>query len=206
LMILGILKQSMSWDSLFGPTKNHIECTHYVSLSLYIIYYIYKYNSIVPVDIYIAFNSQPAWILLNRSLNLCDIRLAQLRNNYARKLEVGISQGLPVLIENVPEARKINRWLMLVAGRDIWWYLWQNQKGLVDGRQFFLEPQMHPNTETMGTTHGFKWRFSQQNQAIDRSMICCRCWTPCWSPFYKRPSSKLATWSWALDIDVCFSE
>ena len=26
------------------------------------------------------------------------------RNNYARKLEVGISQGLPVLIENVPEA------------------------------------------------------------------------------------------------------
>ena len=28
----------------------------------------------------------------------------KLRNNYARKLEVGISQGQPVLIENVPEA------------------------------------------------------------------------------------------------------
>eukprot|EP00434_Breviolum_minutum_P012043 symbB.v1.2.010619.t1/scaffold696.1/size260109/12 len=41
------------------------------------------------------------WIRNWKGEKLLVLRLSQ--NNYARKLEVGISQGLPVLIENVPE-------------------------------------------------------------------------------------------------------
>lgn len=41
------------------------------------------------------------WIRNSKGEKLLVLRLSQ--NNYARKLEVGISQGLPVLIENVPE-------------------------------------------------------------------------------------------------------
>lgn len=41
------------------------------------------------------------WIRNSKGDKLLVLRLSQ--NNYARKLEVGISQGLPVLIENVPE-------------------------------------------------------------------------------------------------------
>ncbi|CAJ1411101.1 unnamed protein product [Effrenium voratum] len=41
------------------------------------------------------------WIRNSKGDKLMVLRLSQ--NNYARKLEVGISQGMPVLIENVPE-------------------------------------------------------------------------------------------------------
>eukprot|EP00435_Cladocopium_sp_Y103_P008741 s1741_g2.t1 len=63
-------------------------------------------NDQVSIDNALILNNSRRWPLMidpQIQAGVVFVHRACLRNNYARKLEVGISQGLPVLIENVPE-------------------------------------------------------------------------------------------------------
>ena len=93
------LSQRLGAISDSNETINHI----YMISNTYIYIYVCVYM------VYIALSFSYGYISLHLFIYVYNIEsayahaLSALRNNYARKLEVGISQGSSVLIENVPE-------------------------------------------------------------------------------------------------------